>query len=305
MPPAKLSTRIGKRKLFLGAVLTSLACAIIVIGGMYLHPETQGPLTVYVVPHVDDIDGDINENWFFFFDQLRQWHDRNSIPGCFAFFPGTMNDERFNKIIADMHASENVELVLKGEDKYQGKRLDQMSSEEVRQALEAGQDKFVSELQNLGHSDIQLPVTYNLMMMRQTEVIRDAARKAKFKVCLELGESEYGHIDMLPDFDITQYSVCMTRSGQAGPDEEFKTPDDIIQELLDYQNENLIYINGIKVVPLLCNQQDFMSSENLPNLDEDKWRIYTSLLRKANEDSRICLLKAREVYDLRHGVEFR
>jgi len=306
MPPAKLSKRSTKKNLFLVAALASfVACAIIVAGAMYLYPETRGPLTVYVVPHVDDIDGDINRDWFYFFDQLRQWHDRNSVPGCFAFYPGTMNDEEFNRIIADMYASENIELVLKGEDKYQGKRLDQMSSVEVRQALEAWHDKFVSELQNLGYSDIQPPVTYNQLMMRLTEAIRDAAREAQFKVCLEFGESEYGYIDMLPDFVITQYSVSLTKSGQAGPDEEFKTPEEVIQELLNFRNDHLIYINGIKVVPLLCNQQDFRRSENLPVLDEGKWKTYTSLLRRAKKDSRVCILTAREVYDLKHGVETR
>ncbi len=304
--PTKLSSRSAKKNLFVMAALASfVAFAIIVAGAMYLYPETQGPLTVYVVPHVDDIDGDINQDWFYFFDQLRKWHDRNSVPGCFAFYPGTMNNEEFNRIIAEMYASENIELVLKGEDEYQGKRLDQMSSVEVRQALEAWQDKFISELQNLGCSDIQLPATYNQLGMRLTEKIRDAAQEAQFKFCLELGESEFGYIDMLPDLDITQYSVSLTRSGQAGPDEEFKTPEEVIQELLDFQNDHLIYINGIKVVPLLCNQQDFRRSENLPALDEEKWKTYTSLLRRAKKDSRVCLLTARKVYNLKHGIETR
>lgn len=303
-PPGRLSRRSTKKKLLAAAALAFLlACAIIVAGAMYLYPGVQGPLTVYVVPHVDDIDGSIDKGWFFFFDRLRRWHDRYSIPGCFAFYPSTMNDEQFNRIIAEMHASKNVELVLKGEAEFRGKRLDQMSAEEVGQALKVWQDKFVAELQNLGRSDIRPPVTYNQVMMGLTEAIRDAAREAQFKICLELGGSESGYINMLSDFDITQYSVSLTQSGEAGPDEEFKPPEEVIQELIDFDSDYLIYINGIKVVPLLCSQQDFRISDDSPALDEDKWKTYTSLLRRAKADSRIHLLMAREVYDLRHSVE--
>jgi hypothetical protein len=176
-----------------------------------------------------------------------------------------------------------------------------MSAAEVRQALEDWKSKFTTQLQGLGYSDVQPPVTYNQLMMRLTEATRDAARDARFKVYLELGESEYGFIDMLPDLDITQYSVKLTRSGQAGPDEEFKTPDGIIEELLDFEHERLIYIDGVKVIPLLCSQRDFRISEDSPAVDEDKWSTYTSLLGRAKKDSRIRLLTAREVYDSRHG----
>jgi hypothetical protein len=282
-------------------------CVIIVAGAVYWRPEpaVEEPLSVYVVPHVDDLDGGLNPDWFPFFDQLRQWHDRNRIPACFAFYPGTMGDEQFDRIIADMYASKNIELVLKGEDEYQGKPLDQMSSAEARRALEDWKGTFTTHLQDLGYSDVQPPVTYNQLMMRLTEATRDAVREAQFKVYLELGESEHGFIDMLPDLDITQYSVKLTRSGQAGPDEEFKTADEVIQELLSFEHERLVYVNGVKVIPLLCSQRDFRRSEDAPTIDENKWSTYTSLLRLAKEDSRIRLLTARDVYELRHGTGTR
>ena len=301
-PPAKRSKGPVRKKLLVAAMLTlCLIGAIIVAGAVYLNPEAEGPLTVYVVPHVDDIDGGMNPDWFFFFARLTQWHDSHSIPACFALFPETMGDEEFNKIIADMHASENIELVLKGEDEYKGKPLDQMSSEEARQAMEDWKGTFVSQLNGAGRPDARPPVTYNQMMMKLTEATRDAAREAQFKVWLELGDSEHGYIDMVPDFDMTQYSVSLTRSGQAGPAEEFKTPEEVIQELLAFEHDRLIYINGIKVVPLLCSQRDFTQSEESLALDETKWNTYTSLLRRCEKDSRIRLLTAREVYDLRHG----
>lgn len=298
------SNSVSRKKLFTLAVIVALfAGAVVILVVKYLYPKSQGPLTVYVVPHVDDIDGSIDKNWFSFFDQLRRWHDRYLIPACFAFYPETMNDEQFNRIIADMYDSKNIELVLKGEDQYQGKRLDQMSLAEVGQAMNNWKDKFVFELQNLGYSDIKPPVTYNQLMMRLNETIRDAVHDAQFKVCLELGGSEHGYINMLPDFDITQYSVSLTKSGEAGPNEEFKTTNEVVQELINYQSDYLIYINSIKVVPLVCSQQDFRVSEESPGIDEGKWKAYTSLLRKADKDTRICLLTARDVYELRHIVE--
>jgi len=304
-PSAASGGRSPRRRLLVAAMLSvCLLCAIIVAGAVYWRPEQedQGPPSVYVVPHIDDIDGDINPDWFFFFDQLRQWHDRNSIPACFAFYPATMGDEQFNRIIADMYASNNIELVLKGEDEYQGRPLDQMSSAEVRRALEDWKGTFTSHLEDLGRSNVQPPVTYNQLMMRLTGATRDAVRDAHFKTYLELGESEYGFIDMLPDLDVTQYSVKLTRSGQAGPDEEFKTPDEVIEELLNFEHDRLLYVDDVKVVPLLCSQRDFRQSEDSMQLDEEKWSTYTALLIRAKKDPRICLLTAHEVYDLRHST---
>ncbi|MHC4174195.1 MAG: hypothetical protein ACYS9C_09280 [Planctomycetota bacterium] len=302
-PPLPRSSKASaKKRVRQIAIITScVVSAIAVVAVVYLYPKTQGPPIVYVVPHVDDIDGGIDPEWFFFYDQLTRWHDRNSIPGSFAFYPGTMNSPEFNQIIADMYTSKNVELVLKGEDEYQGQKLDQMSFSEAQQALEAWQNKFITELEGLGYSDIDVPVSYNQLMMSFTETIRDAAHAVGFKICLELKDSEHGYISMLPDFDITQYSVSLTNSGQAGPDEDFKEPEQAIQELLDFYNDHLLYINGIKVVPLLCHQQDFRISEESSEINKEKFGIYTSFLTTAEDDPRIQLLKAEEVYDLRHG----
>ena len=301
-PPLPRSSKASAKKRMRQIVIIAscVVCAIAVVAVVYFYPTAEGPPTVYVVPHVDDIDGGIDPEWFFFYDQLTRWHNRNSIPGSFAFYPGTMNSPEFNQIIADMYTSKNVELVLKGEDEYQGQKLDQMSFSEVRQALEAWQNEFITELERLGHSDIEVPVSYNQQAMRFTETIRDAAHAVGFKICLELGDSEHGYISVLPDFDITQYSISLTTSGQAGPDEDFKEPEHVIQELLDFDSDHLLYIDGIKVVPLLCHQQDFGISEDSSIIDQEKWEIYTSLLLMAKKDPRIRLLKAEEVYDLRH-----
>lgn len=258
-------------------------------------------LEAYVVPYVGDIDGSVESGWFAFYDRLRRWHDAESIPGSFSFYPETMNSVSFNQIIADMYTSKNMELVLKGEDQYQGRRLDYMTYSEVKQALQAWQGKFVYGLEQLEYSDIEIPVTYNQLLQRFTETIRDAAHDVGFQMYFEQGISdEYGYIDMLPDFDITQYNVPLTTTGMPGPETVFKQPEQIIQDVLDFEDERMLYINGIKVVPLLCHHQDFQVSETSSVANEEKFGIYTTLLTMADDDPRIRLLRPKDVYDLRH-----
>jgi len=269
------------------------------LGGQEAQANPPLDVEVYFIPYIGDIDGSVDASWFAFYNKLRQWHDENSIPVALSFYPGTMNSAGFNQIIADMYTSENIELVLKGEDRYAGQRLDLMTYSQVKAALQAWQNKFVYQLEQLGYRDIKLPVTYNQLLQRFTETIRDAAHDVGFQMYLEQGTSEYGYVDGLPDFDITQYSVPLTRSGKPGPDQVFKEPNEVIGELLEFEGERMLYIDGIKVVPLLCHQQDFRISEESSALDTHKWNIYTSLLAMANADPRIQLLLPKEVYDLR------
>lgn len=259
-------------------------------------------LVAYVVPYMGDVDGSIDAEWYAFYDRVRRWHDDNAMPGSFSFYPETMDDPTFNKILGDMHTSENIELILKGEDTYKGRRLDLMTHAEVKLALQAWQNKFVSELEQLGYSDIDPPVAYNQLLQRFNTTIRDAARDVGFKIYFEQGTSdEYGYVDMLPDFDITQYSVPLTTTGLPGPETVFRPVQQIIQEILDFDDERLLFIDGIKVVPLLCHQQDFRVSEGSDVVNEEKFGIYTELLTSLRDDPRIRLLRPIEVYELRHG----
>jgi hypothetical protein len=260
-------------------------------------------LEVYFVPYVGDIDGSIDTEWYAFYDRLRQWHDANSMPGSCSFYPGTMGNDSFDQIVADMHFSENIDLILKGEDQFEGVPIDVMDYNDIVDVLEYWQDVIIYELEDLGYSNVELPTTYNQLMQDFNETIRDAAYAVGFNMYFEHGVDldKYGYIDMLPDFDITQYSVPLTTSGAPGPDEIFKQPEVIIQDVLDFDDERLLYVNGIKVVPLLCHQQDFRMSEESSVVDENKWSIYTSLLTIARDDPRITVLGPEEVYRLRHS----
>ena len=86
-----------------------------------------------------------------------------------------MGDPQFNQIIADMYTSENIELILKGEDTYGGMYLFQMTYSEAKQALEDWQLMFVTELESMGFSNVNLPVSYNQLMMEFT-LIRQIIR---------------------------------------------------------------------------------------------------------------------------------
>lgn len=256
---------------------------------------------IYFVPYMGDIDGNIDPTWFFFYEKLRKWHDDQNIPVGLSFYPNTMNNNQFNQIIADMYNSKNIELLLKGEST--GTPLDQMNYFEVKATIESQQNKFINELEKLGYSNVQPIISYNQLYGKFTETIRDAVHDLGFKIYLEQYVSEHGYIDGLPDFDITQYSVALTKSGLPGPTETFKQPEEVLQELIEFNHPQLIYINNVKVVPLLVHQQDFMIDESGSELNQTKWEIYTNLLLMTKDDSRIKMILPEEVYDLRHPTQ--
>jgi hypothetical protein len=199
-----------------------------------------------------------------------------------------------------MYKSENIELILKGENEG-GKDLDKMSYDEVKTLLESDNKRYINKMQEmLGTDNIKPIVSYNQLYGQFTETIRNAVHDLGLKIYFEQYVSEYGYIDSLPDFDVMQYSVSFTISGHAGPNETFKQPEQIEQEILNFNNDHLLYINGKKVVSTLCHQQDFRISENSDALDQNKWNIYTTVLNWAKSDPRIHLLTAKEIYELRH-----
>jgi hypothetical protein len=295
-------------------ILTPTANIIIIFGdavtninnGNFVNRSTRSNVNgngidLYLAPYVGDIDGGVDPDWFFFYDQLRQWHNDNNIPAGFSFFPRTIeDDDQFNQILADMYLSDNIELVLKGEGQG-GRELDKMSYDEVKALLQSDINHFKNKMQAiLGIPNIKLPVSYNQLYGNFTNTIRDAIHDLGFKIYFEMYVADYGYIEPLPDFDITQYSVSFTTDGEAGPETVFKPPAQIYQEILDFEENHMIYINGKKVVPTMCHQQDFMMGENDNQLNQQKWNTYITVLEMAKNDSRIQLLKPEEIYDLRH-----
>lgn len=46
-----------------------------------MDTNSDGNIDLYLAPYVGDIDGSIDPSWFVFYNQLRQSHDDNNIPG--------------------------------------------------------------------------------------------------------------------------------------------------------------------------------------------------------------------------------
>jgi len=112
--------------------------------------------------------------------------------------------------------------------------------------------------------------------------------------------SPLGYVSGLPDYDITQYSVSYTISRTPGPNEVYKTSEQIINELINFSNSNMLYLNGTKVVSSLSHQQDFRTNETSDIINQTKWNVYTKVLLDARKDPRIRILLPQEVYNLRH-----
>ena len=259
---------------------------------------------VYLAPYVGDIDGSIDSDWFFFYKQIGDWHNNNSIPAGFSFYPMTMGDNQFNMIVANLYFGEDTELITKGEAEWGGIPINLINYSEMRHILRQWQDNFVRNIESLGYYSVKAPTVYNQRLANFTETIRNATHDEGFKMYFDqyLGGNDY--VDPLPDYDVLQYSVSFTESGYAGPDEKFKDKEQIIQEILNFSHNHMIYINNTKVVPLLCHQQDFMTNQTSSLVDEKKWNIYTETLLAAKNDSRIKLVKPEDIYNARHSGAF-
>ncbi|HZX44520.1 MAG TPA: hypothetical protein VFF28_02445 [Candidatus Nanoarchaeia archaeon] len=261
------------------------------VSGVFTTNKTDSN-DIYLVPYVGDFDGNIDSDWYHFYHKLIKWHEETGIKTGISFYPSSLDNTEFKDIIAKA-SGPNMELIMKSEASYKGKRLAEMDKDEAKEAIGALLDKCKEKLGII-------PTTYNQELAEFTPEIRDAVRELGFKMYLEHYESDYGYVDMTPDFDITQYSVSFTKNGLAGPENEFKTADDMISEIMSYEHEMMITIDGKRLIPLLVHQQDFRASEESDELNEKKWKTYTETLTKASKDPRIRILLPSEVYGMRH-----
>ncbi len=266
--------------------------------------DCKNEIKAYVMPYVGDIDGSIGTDWFYFYDKLEKWHEDNNVSVAFSIYPKTIRDNiEFNNIVANMYKCPDCEIVTKSQGIME-RDLDKMSYDEVKEVIGADQEHFRSKMQEtLGTGNVSVPVTYNQLYGRFTKTIRSAVRDLGFRSYIEQYiTDEHGYINPTPDFDITQYAVSFTYSGHPGYNETFKQPNETIRELLSFENDPMLYINGIKVIPLMVHQQDFRVSDTESDLNETKWNTYTETLSMLKNDSRFRLLKPQEVYNLRHPI---
>lgn len=264
---------------------------------------------IYVVPYIGDIDGSVSEDWLFFYDKIAKFHEENKIPSSFSFFPGTMiRDERYVKAFKDMHNSNYIELVQKG---YLGdsveQEMDKLPYEKQKEIIQKGQEIYKEQAKNMtGESEIKMPKTYDQIGARVNEDTLKALEESGFKMYFDfyIGDGLTA-VKSNKNFEVIQYGVSFTTSGGAGKETEFKTPEQIIKDVKEFEIEStkMISIEGHKVVPLFAHQQDFESKIDSSILDENKWKAYTTTLSMIKNSTNFKIAMPKEIYELDHKGE--
>src|SRR3989338_5771191 len=119
---------------------------------------------IYIAPYVGDIDGDVSDDWLYFYGKLADFHNNNQISSAFSFYPGTMRDDgKFKQVFLKMYHSKYIELVQKG---YIGDEkemiMDTLSFEEQENIIKKGQDEFKKKIQKMtNNNEIKMPRAYN------------------------------------------------------------------------------------------------------------------------------------------------
>lgn len=264
---------------------------------------------VYVVPYIGDIDGSVSEDWLFFYDKIEKFHEENKIPTSFSFFPGTMiEDERYVKAFRNIYNNNYIELVQKG---YLGdsleQEMDKLPYEKQKEIIQKGQERFKEQAKKItGYNEIKMPKTYDQIGARVNEDTLKALEDLGFKMYFDfyIGDGLTA-AKSSKDFDVIQYGVSFTTSGGAGKETWFKTPEQILKEIKEFEIENIpmISIEGHKVVPLFAHQQDFESKFGSSILDEKKWETYTTTLNMLKNNANFKIVNPKEIYKLDHKEE--
>jgi hypothetical protein len=115
---------------------------------------------------------------------------------------------------------------------------------------------------------------------------------------------EIGPIQSTENFNCIQYGLSFTTTGSAGRDLNFKTPDQVISELKNYERLDLpiLKINGDKVIPLFVHQPDFEDAFINGKINETKWSIYTETLSRLMNDPDVTFISAEQAWELTHPI---
>lgn len=259
---------------------------------------------IYIVSYVGDIDGNVSESWFSFYENITNFYENSKIPVGFSFYPATIiHDVNFERIFTKMYSSDYIELIQKG---YTGDelemRMENLTFAEQKQIIQNGQNYFKQRMQEiLMRPDIKLPIAYNQIHGKFTNTTKRALEELGFKMYFDVFvEGELAPVATTKDFDVFQYGVSLT-DGSTGKDTNFYSPESVINQIRSYNRSDtsIIIINGSKVIPLWVHQQDFENASG-EVLDMNKWNNYTYTLLKIKNDSRFRLVSLSEVYNLRH-----
>ena len=270
---------------------------------------------VYIMPYLGDIDGEVSNDWFFFYDKITDYYTDNKIPVTFSFYPGSMgDDEDFDKVFLKMYESENIELMQKS---YKGddseREMYKLPMEKQREIVSLGQEIFKQKMRlilekNKENTDVQIPTSYNQITGRINNDTRTALESLGFNMYFDMFVEELAPVESTETFDVIEYGVSFTDTGGAGKERDFKSPLKISIEINNFDREDVtvMNVNGRKVIPIWAHQQDFESQEEENKLDKEKWNIYVFTMNKLKKEPNVIFITPRELYEMRHkGIELK
>lgn len=267
--------------------------------------KAESPDTIYVASYVGNIDGDYSDDWFHMYDRITDFHDKNGIPSGFSIYPASIRGGSFGRRFAKIYNSPYIEFVQKANSgEGMEPRMDELSFDVVSGIILNGRENFIEGAsQILDTENVSFPVAYNQPQGRFTETIRDALRALNFTIFFEM----YVNDDLAPvksteDFDVLQYGAGFDFDGMAGRETVYRQPQEIIEEIKNYDRADidLLLIHGRLVVPIWCHQSDFEDRVRDSEVDENKWRIYTTTLLTLKQDPNIVLVTPSQIYEMRH-----
>lgn len=254
---------------------------------------------IYVALYVGDIDGDVSEEWYFFYKKLVRFYNNEEVPATFSFYPASIKDDKeFNNVFKKMYKSEYIELMQKG---YKGDEvemhMEELSIREQKEIIQNGRNYFEEKMKELTkQEEVKLPISYNQIGARFTNETRDILQSLGFKIYFDvyLGAG-LDPVKSTDNFHVVQYGVSFTKSGDAGMENKFKTSQEIFNEINHFAREDLeiLEINGKPVIILWIHQQDFekqpkddlFNRENV--LDREKWNFYVDVIRALENDPNV------------------
>jgi len=265
---------------------------------------------IYVMPYVGDIDGDVSEDWYFFFNVLTTFHEEEKIPVAFSFYPTSINTEPgYMNPFLRMYESYYIELMQKEyiEEKLESEIENLPSSLKIKMRqgiLESEKKHFERIMKNEGYDDIKFPISYTQLGGRITEDDREALELTGINIYFDVYyDDKIGPIKSTEDFDVIQYGVGFTRDGSAGALTTFRSADEIIAQLSSFErlDVEISSVNGKMIIPLWLHQQDFESTSENGKVDLEKWQVYTETLLRLKNDPNVKFITPSEMYNLRHG----
>jgi len=263
---------------------------------------------IYIIPYVGDIDGDVSEDWLFFFDAIASFFEENHIPASFSFYPTSLSeDPNFIEPFLKMYKGSYIKLMQKEYiDRDLEKEIEKMSSDKQikirKNILLEEQNKFRKAMERQEIYNVILPISYTQLGGRITTEDREALKQSGIKIYFDVYyNGDVGPLESTSDFDIIQYGISFTKDGGAGSETVFRTQAEIIDQINKYDRKdvNIARINEIPVIPLWVHQQDFERLDKKGEIDIEKWKVYTNTLLTLKNDQNVRFITANDVYYLK------